>query len=184
MKVQAGARVDSTELNNSYFGENQNGVNKYFETTYIYSEDLSLVYSLLSWGMDYEIAGQRVVYFADQNSADFVTGTIPQDGSGMKTDGDGNTAPNVVDTYSEASFEFVGYWLNELNKMASVLIFLERFDRKFAEPSAVTDPSLDNECNEKAGRYNAYADKNSLPKYEYFNIDTEPELRLTFRPSI
>ena len=26
----------------------------------------------------------------------------------------------------------------------------------------------------KAGRYNAYADKNSLPKYEYFNIDTEP----------
>ena len=88
MKVQAEARVDSIlDLNNSYFGENPNGVNKYFETTYIYSEDLSLVYSLkeLGYGID-EIAGQRVVYFADENSAEFVTGTILSDGSGMKTD--------------------------------------------------------------------------------------------------
>ena len=195
LKVQAGARVDSIlELNNSYFGENPNKVesildiigenpgvvNKYFETTYIYSEDLSLVYSLkeLGYGID-EIAGQRVVYFADQNSADFVTGTILQDGSGMKTDG-GTVIPlqNVIDNvHLEASFEFVGYWLNELkqNGISADFLYSNALTGNSAEPP-VGDGSLPWTTNamRKAGRYNAYADKNSLPKYEYFNIDTEP----------
>ena len=181
LKVQAGARVDSIlDLNNSFFGENPNGVNKYFETTYIYSEDLSLVYSLkeLGHGID-EIAGKRVVYFADENSAEFVTGTILQDGSGMKTDGGTvikleNSNDNV---HLEAAFEFIGYWLNELkqNGISADFLYSNGLTGNPAEPP-VGDGSLPWTTNamRKAGRYNAYAEKNSLPKYEYFNIDTEP----------
>ena len=36
----------------------------------------------------------------------------------------------------------------------------------------------------KAGRYNAYAEKNNTPKYEHFNIDTEPGPQPNFRLSI
>ena len=182
LKVQAGARVDSIlDLNNSYFGENQNGVNKYFQTTYIYSDDMSLVYSLkeLGHGID-EIAGQRVVYFADENSAEFVTGTILSDGSGMKTDS-GNVIklPNVTDNvHLEASFEFIGYWLNELkqNGISADFLFSTTLSGNPADPSKGGDGSLPWTTNamRKAGRYNAYAEKNNTPKYEHFNIDTEP----------
>jgi len=113
LKVQAESRVDSIlDLNNSFFGENPNGANKYFEVTYIYSEDLPLVYSLkdLGYGVD-EITGQRVVYFAEENSADFVTGTILPDGSGIKTDS--GTVISLLNgddgVHLEASFEFIGY---------------------------------------------------------------------------
>ena len=99
-----------------------------------------------------EIAGQRVVYFADENSAEFVTGTILSDGSGMKTDsGTVIKLPNVTDNVLEASFEFIGYWLNELANGISA-DFLDHFERNPAGSLKRRRriPPVDNECNEKS----------------------------------
>ena len=179
LEKQVSQRVTAIEqLNNSYFSKNPSNNNQYFDLSYVYSDDMSLVYSVkeLGHGMD-EISGQSVVYFPDENSAKFVVGTIQPDGKTLKTTGGQSIVlPNVTDqVHLEASFKLIGSYLQQLQGIGVGADFL------FSTTLSGTDgPKGDSSlpwtknAMLKSARYNAYAGQNGLPKYNHFNIDTEP----------
>jgi len=184
LKKQVKMRVDAiSDLNDSIFRKNSDGENVYFDLSYVYSEDLALVYSLkqFGYGTD-EIAGQSVIYFDSENSADYVQGKIQQDGSTILTD-DGKRIqlPETTDPaykkiadnlHLKASFDFVGYYLGELASRGIGADFAVSFALEGADgPKALT---WTEDSMRKAARYNVYAEKEGLTKYNYFNIDSEP----------
>ena len=176
LKKQVSSRISAiNELNESVFQKDSGGESVYFDFSYVYSEDLALVYSLKELGRDVDdIVGQSVIYFAGENSAEYVQGVILSDGKTLKTD-DGKriVLPETSDNlHLKSSFDFIGYYLEQLSGIGIGADFLFSTDLEGEYGPDALDWTEN--AMRKAARYNVYAEKEGLTKYNFFNIDTEP----------
>jgi hypothetical protein len=176
LKEQADKRIEAIKnLNKSTFQENSKGEDVYFDLSYVYSDDTTLLYSLDQLQTEKQkpnYSNQEVVYFDSLNDPTYKEGTIQQDGKTLKMTS-GETKQITQDDYKnlhlKSAFDFVGYYLGQLadNNIGADFLFSGDLASGFVERNTEIAMRF-------GARYNEYAKKNGLSKYSYFNIDSEP----------